>query len=869
MVTLDRTIFETSRATEYFDARELQAQTGQPVEMFATVALKELLDNALDACETAGVPPVVDIATSNGGDLIHIAVQDNAEGIAPEVVERILNFQTRTSDKSVYRAPTRGAQGNALKTILGMPCALGCGRPVSIEAREVHHTISARIDPAGELQVDHDTEDISITGTKIGLALPIVEDQVFEPGFWAQGFSLFNPHALVRISDFGNGIKLAKPDDRKTSNSYQPTVSFPGQWPKFLPTDLTSPWWYNAADLKRLVFSHIAEARRNGKSLSLREFVRRFRGLSGSAKAKAVCAQFYEIGRLNDFESEPERVEDLLQAMRQDTKSPSPGILGFVGEDHFRARFDEWYGVKRFWYRKIAKEIDDIPFVFEAAVAETQERGDVFTGINFSPTFEDPLANTGLSGPKFYTYGIYGFLNQGHAALLPEWLYARNKAKTAVATHLVCPALQFMDRGKTRLKISEAMAKEIAKVLWYVVKNLYHEEERRRKDAARAERRECEHERGSRYTLKDVVFHVLPEALSKATGDGQYPVSARTLYYQVRPLVQPYTTKDLDYTYFSQTLLTEYRELYGSIEGLYYDPRGILYEPHTGETVPLGTREVQSYTFPIWLYNKILYVEKKGLWPILEAAKLAERYDMAVIAAEGYATEAARVFFQQADKDQKYELYALHDADPHGYNIARTLCEETRRMPGYSVHVIDLGLHLEEALEMGLETETFTRKNALPEGLELTEVEWEYFGGPQEQTRRSCICQRVELNALSAPALINYIERKLIETGAIGKVIPPDEKLFELADEIYRDQVNGCVENTLDRLLSVDKIKRSIADQFNTRFPLERSSKWIKQAFDEDDTLSWRKALEGKLELLLHEQRSDLEEALEIQIHKG
>ena len=37
---LERTIFEVSRAEEYFNARELQAQTGQPVEWFAAVALK-------------------------------------------------------------------------------------------------------------------------------------------------------------------------------------------------------------------------------------------------------------------------------------------------------------------------------------------------------------------------------------------------------------------------------------------------------------------------------------------------------------------------------------------------------------------------------------------------------------------------------------------------------------------------------------------------------------------------------------------------------------------------------------------------------------------------------------------------------------
>ena len=40
MHKLQRTTFESWRAGEYFDARELQAQTGQPASNFATVAFR-------------------------------------------------------------------------------------------------------------------------------------------------------------------------------------------------------------------------------------------------------------------------------------------------------------------------------------------------------------------------------------------------------------------------------------------------------------------------------------------------------------------------------------------------------------------------------------------------------------------------------------------------------------------------------------------------------------------------------------------------------------------------------------------------------------------------------------------------------------
>ena len=122
---------------------------------------------------------------------------------------------------------------------------------------------------------------------------------------------------------------------------------------------------------------------------------------------------------------------------------------------------------------------------------------------------------------------------------------------------------------------------------------------------------------------RDLANLSLEDALAKATGGGQYAVSARTLYYQVRPLIQPAGINDLDYNYFSQTLLTEDQETHGPLGGLYYDPRGVLYEPHTDKEVQLETREVSSYVFPEWRYDKILYVEKKGIWPILQKGKLA------------------------------------------------------------------------------------------------------------------------------------------------------------------------------------------------------------------------------------------------------
>ena len=588
---IERTTFEISRTSEYFSLTELQAMTGQPMEHFASVIVKEVLDNSLDACESAPVRPEIQLAVCRGEDKLSITIEDNGPGIPAETVQRILAFQTRTSDKLAYRAPTRGAQGNALKTVLGIPFALGSNEPVIIEGRGIKHQIRAWIDPAGELHIDHREEPaLSRVGTKVQVHLPVDQDsdeklyQDFDPQRWAQAFSLFNPHASVKICILENSSKLANNGNRNLENrdfynSYQPTIEFPGQWRKFLPTDFTSPWWYTSDILSRLVFLHIADAKKGGRDLTLREFVCQFRGLSGNSASKAVCRQFPGINRLGDFEDDGAMVDALLEAMKKGARPPSPAVLGEIGAGHFKDRLQELYGIKgpdgakRFWYKSVNGVVGDIPFVFEVALAETERPGPrVYHGINFSPTFQDPLANTCLECTEFISYGFDGFISQGSGA-------STGHGTTVIAAvHLVCPGLEFLDRGKTRLKVPKEMANKIAEALWSPVKVLYKEAKQREKDAAKARRL---HERAIRERrreagLKEAVFHVMDAAWAHASDDGRYPVSSRFLYYPVRKLIQELTSKVLNFNYFSQDLLVEYQAIYGPLEGLYYESRGVF-----------------------------------------------------------------------------------------------------------------------------------------------------------------------------------------------------------------------------------------------------------------------------------------------------
>ncbi len=142
---------------------------------------------------------------------------------------------------------------------------------------------------------------------------------------------------------------------------------------------------------------------------------------------------------------------------------------------------------------------------------------------------------------------------------------------------------------------------------------------------------------GTEVSFRDAIYASMEQAVLDASSGGEYPFSARDLFYAVRPLYVEHTSKRLDpengYNTF-KGILDAYQEEHGKIEGLYYDPRGRLREPHSGHVVDVGTREIEAYSFPRHAFDKILYVEKEGIWPQLEAHNLAERYDMAILTAK-------------------------------------------------------------------------------------------------------------------------------------------------------------------------------------------------------------------------------------------
>src|SRR5262249_59152824 len=108
--------------------------------------------------------------------------QDNAGGIDTETINSILDYTIRVSSREAYVSPTRGAQGNALKTILAMGYVLNrnigsdadpAGITI-IETRGIRHQIEFRVDHVNnQPKIIHTKAESPVkAGTKLTIKSP-------------------------------------------------------------------------------------------------------------------------------------------------------------------------------------------------------------------------------------------------------------------------------------------------------------------------------------------------------------------------------------------------------------------------------------------------------------------------------------------------------------------------------------------------------------------------------------------------------------------------------------------------------------------------------------------------------------------------
>jgi len=779
---LQRATFSTSRLMDFFSKKDLTAQTGHHVNDWPTVILKELVDNGLDACEDACIAPALQVTFDSDG----ISVFDNGPGLPASTVDGVLDFSIRESSREAYVSPTRGAQGNALKTLVAMPFVMdGESGVTTIEACGTRHVITLSVDRIQQVPViNRQMETIeSKKGTFFHVGLknsPWLKSPLAKARFLqvATDYTRLNPHLDLTVNWLDGSLDEVV--------SIKPTT---GIWDKWKPSDPTSPHWYTQERLERLIAAYIIKQ----PAKTVREFVAEFRGLSSTGKQKAVLdlldlsrAPLSALATPDGFDRAV--IMLLLYAMQQNSKPVPAKLLGEIGREHFEAKFEaSGCNMESFNYKRIYGERDEQPWVIEAAFGYCKglESRIMVTGVNWSPGLLNPFRD--VAGVSLDTVLAQQRVDHEQPVMF--------------ALHLACPQVGYLDRGKSSLVIEQDQAAAIVQCTESVTKAWCKQVKAEERHISARLNREDALTKKSKVSIKDAAYQCMEAAYKKASGGGIYPAHARQIMYAARPFVQEITGLDLDDKYFIKTLLPSYIEEKGVSWNIVYDARGHFTEPHTGHTVALGTLAVREYlkgisghrvesldfdiaenyypTFgPKNRYQTILFIEKEGFMPLFEQIKLAERYDLAIMSTKGTSVTASRELIDCLCRDgNDVRLLVLHDFDKAGFSILQTLTNDTWRYKfDNKVEVIDLGVRLGDI--DGLSVERVQHIGDDP-AKNLRD------NGASEDEIKFLLTQRVELNAFTSDQFVTWLEAKLKAHGVV-KVVPDDQTLERAYKRIQR-----------------------------------------------------------------------------------
>jgi hypothetical protein len=503
----------------------------------------------------------------------------------------------------------------------------------------------------------------------------------------------------------------------------------------------SSPWWYDVDQFHELLFA--------SGNRPVRELIANLDGCSGGKAGKIVAEA--GLGRSVCRDVTAAEAANLLRTARNSANPVNPKRLGSVGPLSIFTAHAIAYGETNFG--AVAPQAE-IPFVVEAWAKESY-RNDITVCVN-----RTPITGSVHVARNKREINAFGCGLQHHLAKAPA------NVQFDIRINITTPYMPITSDGKAPDLLP--FFDEIEKAVGRVVRQAHRPES------------------GPRVSQKDVVLDNLDDVINEVSGGGRYRFNQRQLLYKLRPIVQNELGQELSTTNFA-AIITDYEAENGEIPGMYREPRGTIYHPHRCETITLGDLMVEDYTRPIWTYNKLVYIEKEGFSEALKDDRWAERHDCALMSSKGYTTRAARDLVDLLiEHDEPVTIFCVHDADAFGTMIHQTFQDATRARGARKVKIVNLGLEPWEAIAMGLEVETVSAGDRRKPVADYVDLEpcgaksWSEW----LQTHR------VELNAMSTPQFIQWLDAKM---AGYDKLIPPGEAIESELDKAIEAKVRAAI----------------------------------------------------------------------------
>ena len=709
------------------------------------------------------------------------------------------------------------------------------------------------------------------TGTRVTANWPdSAEPLIGNANFYelVEAYRFLNPHLTLDLNGDGDGWEATNPD-----------------WSKWKPNQPPSPHWYNVERMRQHITAEIAHAEDRKKPCpTVRDFLANFRGLSGTAKANEIGARLKLAERetLRDyFERGDRAIAALIEAMRNASRPVKPRHLGVIGQDHLTERLiEDNCEAGSIVYRKAEIELDGLPYVIEVAFGY---RGDeaavdvyngrrVIEGFNFTPA---------VGGSPFRLEGRLAGAE------------VDTDDPVTVIAHIGCPRFVFTDKGKTRVALPPEVNIKLTEMVTSATKAWTKQKRAEIRDHNALLRRHDRMTKPDKPLKQTEAFdQIAAQAYASAAGSVGLATQRQVFYAARRLMLALLGSVKLNSKYICQTLLVDYMAEHPEETeswDVIADDRGHFREPHTGRVFGLGTlavrNEIERFSTmsirgidiklpsvhtsgPSGRYSGVLFIEKEGFQAIVEKARIAERYDLALASTKGMSVTACRALIEELCGRQGVPLYVLHDFDASGFSILKTLTTSNRRY-SFEVEVvpIDLGLRLADIEQFErdgtpLDSEPVlfdASKEAVIERLRIngaTDAEITFLttepddddddeddidefyaaGFETGRPKKKFIGRRVELNAMNSDQFVAFVERKL-QAHKAAKVIPEADTLREAFTAFKRGaQARAVLEAEVENLN-------------NTTFePPADLAKRVRAYLDKNPTSPWDAAIRAIVE---------------------
>lgn len=331
--------FSQSQYEDYLTLSGIVNRTGISKDDVYILLIKELLDNAVDAAEKS-VYPLVEVDYSVHGQKLHIIVRNLNESnkivFSKAKLESIFNLTKFTSTKRGLFKVSRGALGDALKYVLGIPYALSKElgitvdyTPLTIRTNQRIFDIKLNVDKGvvREQKQEQEQQQQRLNWTEVEVRLPIVEGYLNfnEIETFLREYVLFSTHVSFKFT-LPTGRQMSFPQIQQINK-------------KWMNGNNSSGYYYTQQELDSFVDKF------DDNNAKVYDVIKRlFR--EGSSMKKAA---FDDI-TMGELKKSPTLKKKLLQEMRNIILTPPQKLLlpfdssYKVRPEALKQRLEQWAG---------------------------------------------------------------------------------------------------------------------------------------------------------------------------------------------------------------------------------------------------------------------------------------------------------------------------------------------------------------------------------------------------------------------------------------------------------------------------------------------------------------------------------------------